>query len=82
MNNDYEKIDEFTTQLRSIKGLYLFRIFSKYTSLRDINRLFNFLAVKEKEEDLRQLEDLWRCFISTGSIQKVFDEVENAIETD
>jgi hypothetical protein len=82
MNNEYEKIDKFTSQLRSIKGLYLFRIFSKYTSLRDINRLFNFLAQKEKEDDLRQLEELWGCFIETGSIQRVCDDGDTEIETD
>ena len=80
--SDYKQIHEFAAELRSIKGLYLFKIFSKYTMITNINQLFNFLAEREKEEDLRQLEELWGYFIETGSIQKVCDEGDNEIETD
>lgn len=80
--NDYKQIHEFSTELRAIKGLYLFKIFSKYTMYNDINRLFNCLADREKEEDLRQLEVMWEDFIETGSIQKVCDDGEREIETD
>jgi hypothetical protein len=62
------KIVEFTSHLRKINGLYLFKIFTKYTCITDIDRLFNHLAEKEKEADLRQLERLWDLFIKTGSI--------------
>lgn len=62
------EIVDFTTQLRSINGLYLFKIFAKYTAIRDIHSLFNFLAQRESEEDLRKLEKLWENFIKTGSI--------------
>ena len=80
--SDYKQIHEFTTELRAIKGLYLFKIFSKYTMFSDINKLFNCLADREKEEDLRELEELWGYFIETGSIQKVCDEGQREIETD
>ena len=61
-------INEFASQLRKINGLYLFKIFSRYTVIRTIDNLFNYLAQKESEEDLRELERLWDLFIQTGSI--------------
>jgi len=60
----YKQITDFTTKLRQIDGLHLFKIFTKYTS-SDINQLFNYLATKEKEDDLRKLEKLWDAFIKT-----------------
>jgi hypothetical protein len=63
------KIHEFASHLRKINGLYLFKIFTKYTCFTDINILFNYIAQKEKEDDLRQLERLWGLFIKTGSIR-------------
>ena len=69
--SDYKQIHEFATELRSIKGLYLFKIFSKYTMLTDINHLFNYLADKEKEEDLRQLEVMWEDFIERQKTPQV-----------
>jgi len=60
----HEQVKKFTTELRSIKGLHLFKIFSKYLPLAsDIEHLFNYLGQREKEEDLRQLEALWAEFI-------------------
>jgi hypothetical protein len=75
---DYQQIHEFASQFRNINGLYLFKIFSKYTQIPDIERLFNFLAQRESEDDLRTLERLWRLFIKTGSISefKVREEKE------
>ena len=64
----YIKINDFMTKLRRIKGLYLFKIFSKYSEFAEINRLFNYLATKEKEDDLRILEKLWDEFNRTGDI--------------
>lgn len=63
-----DKIHQFATKLRQIKGLHLFRIFTIYTSYADINLLFNHLARDQTEEDLRQLEKLWNEFIETGDI--------------
>ena len=75
---DFIKIQEFATQLRHIKGLYLFKIFSKYSHFTTINTLFNYLAEKESEDNLRTLERMWRLFIKTGSISefKVREEKE------
>jgi len=72
--NDYLKIEEFTTQLRTIPGLYLFRIFSKYSHFTRIDVLFNYLATKESEDNLRTLERLWRLFIKNGSISEFKEE--------
>jgi hypothetical protein len=68
--SDYKKINEFASHLRSINGLYLFKIFTKYLEITDINRLFNFLAQRETEDNLRHLERLWEMFIKTGSIEE------------
>jgi hypothetical protein len=40
----------------------------KYSNFTNINTLFNYLATREKETDLRQLEMLWNEFIETGDI--------------
>ena len=63
-----EQIHLFATKLRQIEGLHLFKIFTTYTSYRDINMLFNHLARDQKEADLRKLEQLWNEFIETGEI--------------
>ncbi len=68
--SEYKKIEEFTSQLRQIKGLYLFKIFSKYTQFSTIDTLFNYLAMRESEDNLRTLERLWRLFIKNGSISE------------
>ena len=51
MSSKISKIVEFASHLRKINGLYLFKIFTKYTCITDIDRLFNHLAEKEKEAD-------------------------------
>jgi hypothetical protein len=61
--SDYKRIDEFTAHLRSIKGLRLFKIFSKYTPIKNIMNLFNYLAAHESEETLRELEHMWEEFV-------------------
>ena len=66
--SDFIKIQEFATKLRTISGLYLFKIFSKYSHFSRIDTLFNYLATKESEDNLRTLERLWRLFIKNGSI--------------
>lgn len=63
-----EQIHQFATKLRQIKGLHLFRIFTIYTAYDNINLLFNHLARDKEEDDLRQLEKLWKEFIETGDI--------------
>ena len=66
-----KKMYDFATKLRQIDGLHLFKTFMKYSSyipLNDINQLFNALATREKEADLRELEKLWNEFITTGDI--------------
>jgi hypothetical protein len=68
----YKEIAEFATHLRTIPGLYLFRIFSKYTkynSLSHIDLLFNQLATCESEEDLRELERMWNEFIKKDKVE-------------
>ena len=70
-----EQIHLFTTKLRQIEGLHLFKIFTIYTSYRDINMLFNQLAQYQKEADLRELERLWDEFIRTGDI--TIERIEN-----
>jgi hypothetical protein len=40
----------------------------KYINFNSVNSLFNYLATREKETDLRQLEKLWNEFIETGDI--------------
>ena len=67
--SDYKQIRAFTTHLRTIPGLYLFRIFSKYTSLIDIDPIFNTLAKCESEEDLRELERMWNEFIKKDKLE-------------
>ena len=61
-------IHQFATKLRQIDGLHLFKIFTIYTSYHNIDMLFNHLGRDQKEEDLRQLEKLWKEFIETGDI--------------
>ena len=61
-------IHQFATKLRQIDGLHLFKIFTIYTSYHNIDLLFNHLGRDQKEEDLRQLEKLWKEFIETGDI--------------
>jgi hypothetical protein len=61
--SDYNDIVKFTTHLRSIEGLRLFNIFTKYGSFIDIDKLFNFLARFESEATLRELETMWEEFI-------------------
>ena len=61
-------IHQFATKLRRIDGLHLFKIFTIYTSYHNIDLLFNHLGRDQKEEDLRQLEKLWKEFIETGDI--------------
>ena len=63
-----EQIHQFATKLRQIDGLHLFKIFTIYTSYHNIDLLFNHLGRDQKEEDLRQLEKLWKEFIETGDI--------------
>ena len=66
-----KKMYDFATKLRQIDGLHLFKTFMMYRSyipLNDINQLFNALATREKEADLRELEKLWDEFITTGDI--------------
>ena len=65
MSDDRVKIHEFATTLRTIPGLHLFRIFMVYTPITDIDRLFNQMATREAETDLRELERLWDEFIQT-----------------
>jgi len=67
--SDHKQIAAFATHLRTIPGLYLFRIFSKYTSLTHIDSLFNFLAERESEEDLRELEKMWNEFIKKDKVE-------------
>jgi hypothetical protein len=67
--SDYKEIAAFTTHLRTIPGLHLFRIFSKYTSLTHIDHLFNYLAQRESEEDLRELERMWNEFIKKDKVE-------------
>lgn len=71
----YKQLTDFATKLRQIDGLHLFKIFTKYTlaGFIDINQLFNYLAKKEKEDDLRKLEKLWDVFIKTGDITDITD---------
>ena len=61
--SDYKNITEFTTHLRKIEGLRLFKIFSKYTAFSDIEQLFNCLGKCESEEVLRELEHMWEEFV-------------------
>jgi hypothetical protein len=61
--SDHQRIAEFTAHLRSIEGLRLFKIFSKYTAFKNIMNLFNFLAAHESEETLRELEHMWEEFV-------------------
>ena len=61
--SDYSLLVEFTAHLRSIKGLRLFKIFSKYHAFSNKNELFNYLAAHESEEDLREIEHMWEEFI-------------------
>ena len=68
--SDYRNIIEFSTRLRKIEGLYLFRIFSKYRTLIDIEVLFNCLATTESESDLRELEHLWKEFMKEKKEEK------------
>ena len=63
-----EQIHQFATKLRQIDGLHLFKIFTIYTSYHNIDLLFNNLGRDQKEDDLRQLEKLWKEFIETGDI--------------
>ena len=65
MSDDRMKIQEFATTLRAIPGLHLFRIFMMYSPITDIDRLFNQMATREAETDLRELERLWDEFIQT-----------------
>jgi hypothetical protein len=62
------ELTDFAAKLRRIDGLYLFNIFMKYINFNRVNSLFNYLATREKETDLRQLEKLWNEFIETGDI--------------
>jgi len=68
--SDHKKIIEFTTRLRKIEGLRLFRIFSRYTSLIDIQTVFNCLGKCENESDLRELEHLWEEFMEEKNEKK------------
>jgi hypothetical protein len=61
--SDHRDIDKFTTHLRKIEGLRLFKIFSKYTVFSDIEQLFNYLGKCEPEEILRELETMWKAFM-------------------
>lgn len=75
----HKQMYDFATKLRQIDGLHLFKIFMIYRSyipLNDINQLFNALAEREKEADLRALEKLWDKFITTGDITIEGDEDE------
>ena len=72
--SDYHNIIEFSTRLRKIEGLYLFRIFSKYRTLIDIEVLFNCLATTESESDLRELECLWEEFMKEKKHEKKNDK--------
>jgi len=76
--SDYKNIVEFSTRLRKIEGLYLFRIFSKYRTLIDIEILFNCLATAESESDLRELEHLWKEFMK----EKKYDKEEKQDKED
>ena len=70
MSNHFQQISNFITHLRSIDGLYYFKIFSKYKSYASIgiNPLFNSLAERESEEDLRELERMWIEFNNPRSV--------------
>lgn len=76
--SDYHNIIEFSTRLRKIEGLYLFRIFSKYRTLIDIEVLFNCLATTESESDLRELEQLWEEFMEEKKEKKNDNEKKQA----
>jgi len=76
--SDYRNIIEFSTRLRKIEGLYLFRIFSKFRTLIDIEVLFNCLATTESESDLRELERLWEEFME----EKKYDKEEKQDKED
>lgn len=81
----YKQITDFAAKLRGIDGIHLFKIFTKYTlaGFIDINQLFNYLAKKEKEDDLRKLEKLWDVFIKTGDITvEKLDYKKNSDEQD
>jgi len=68
--SDHQRIAEFTAHLRSIEGLRLFKIFSKYTSFSDIMNLFNYLGKCESEETLRELEHMWEKFVKEKSVKE------------
>jgi hypothetical protein len=68
--SDHKDIVKFTTCLRKIEGLRLFRIFTKYTSLIDIQNVFNCLGKCENESDLRELERLWEEFMEEKNEKK------------
>jgi len=68
--SDHKNIVEFTTRLRKIEGLRLFRIFTKYTSLIDIQNVFNCLGKCETEEVLRELECMWKAFMEEKNNDK------------
>ena len=71
------ELTDFAAKLRRIDGLYLFNIFMKYINFNRVNSLFNYLATREKETDLRQLEKLWNEFIETGDITIEYSLNEN-----
>jgi hypothetical protein len=49
----------------------------KYINFNGVNSLFNYLATREEETDLRQLEKLWNEFIKTGDITIEYSLNEN-----
>ena len=67
--SDHKPIKEFIAYLRTIPRDFLFMILSKYTSLSDIDTLYNDLAKCESEEDLRKLEQMLNEFIKKDKVE-------------
>ena len=72
--SERQQINDFATHLRKIEGLRLFKIFSKYYKGYDrIDVVFNLVAEKEAEAELRELEHMWYEFI----LEKVVKEKDD-----
>jgi len=63
--SDYKKLARFQSYLRKIEGLHLFMILGDYIFLCDIETIFNAIAIRESEDDLRQMEKMWNEFIAS-----------------
>ena len=57
-----KNMDDFQTFLRAEKDMYYLKKFNPYFCIKDFDTMMNFSVCRQKIEDIRCMEYLWKVF--------------------